>query len=56
MTYGSLSSLTLIPSEGGVFEVLVNGELIHSKMQTGRFPAAGSVLEQLKKRAPALAE
>jgi selenoprotein W-related protein len=50
MEYGSLLSVTLIPSEGGVFEVTVNGELIHSKNETGKFPAPGTVLAQLKKR------
>jgi selenoprotein W-related protein len=50
MEYGALSSLTLIPSEGGVFEVTVNGELIHSKTETGKFPAQGAILEKLKQR------
>jgi selenoprotein W-related protein len=53
MTYGSLLSLTLIPSEGGAFEVTVNGEQIHSKMETGKFPPAGVVLAKLKERASA---
>ncbi|MBI1801733.1 MAG: SelT/SelW/SelH family protein [Chloroflexi bacterium] len=47
---GTLSTLTLIASEGGVFEVLVDGELIHSKTETGRFPPAGAILEKLKQR------
>jgi selenoprotein W-related protein len=51
MVYGSLLSLTLIPSEGGVFEVTVNGELIHSKSETGKFPQPGAVLAKLKERA-----
>jgi selenoprotein W-related protein len=42
--------VTLIPSEGGVFDVTVNGELIHSKNETGRFPAPGTILAQLKQR------
>jgi len=48
--YGALTSLTLIPSEGGVFEVIVNGEVIHSKSETGKFPPPGSILSKLKAR------
>lgn len=29
----------LVPKGGGVFEVLVNGNLVFSKDQLGRFPA-----------------
>lgn len=29
----------LIPSDGGVFEVTLNGELIFSKKEVGRFPS-----------------
>jgi selenoprotein W-related protein len=54
MEYGSLLSVTLIPSEGGVFEVTVDGELIHSKNETGKFPAAGTILAQLKQRPVAI--
>ncbi len=56
MEYGSLLSVTLIPSEGGVFEVTADGELIHSKNETGKFPAAGAVLALLKQRAPSEAD
>ena len=34
----AIKSLTLIPSDGGAFEVIVNGEKIHSKLATGEFP------------------
>ncbi|MCA1552827.1 MAG: Rdx family protein [Chloroflexi bacterium] len=50
MEYGTLSSVTLIPSEGGVFEVTVDGETVHSKAETGKFPPAGSVLQLLKQK------
>jgi selenoprotein W-related protein len=53
MEYGTLSSVTVIPSEGGVFEVTVDGELIHSKAETGKFPPAGSILQKLKSRVEA---
>lgn len=32
------SEIRLIPSEGGRFEVSVNGHLIFSKLSEGRFP------------------
>ena len=53
MDYGTLASLMLIPSEGGVFEVTVDGELIHSKAETGKFPPAGVILKLLKSRVEA---
>lgn len=33
-----IASLELIPSSGGVFEVTVDGSLVFSKKQLGRFP------------------
>ena len=33
-----LGRLVMIPSSGGVFEVRVNGQEIHSKKATGQFP------------------
>ena len=53
MQYGTLGALTLIPSEGGVFEVVVDGETVHSKSETGKFPQPGAVLALLKQRVPA---
>jgi len=39
-----MESLTLIPSTGGRFEVTINGQLIYSKVQTGRHAEPGEVL------------
>ncbi len=33
-----ISDLKLVPSGGGAFEVSVNGKLIFSKLEEGRFP------------------
>ena len=33
-----ISELKLVPSGGGAFEVSVNGKLIFSKLEEGRFP------------------
>lgn len=38
-----IESLTLIPSDGGKFEVVVNGKLIYSKLQTRRHAETGEV-------------
>jgi selenoprotein W-related protein len=38
-----IKSWTLIPSTGGVFEVMVNGEVIFSKKQLGRHAEPGEV-------------
>ena len=39
----------MIPSSGGVFEILVDDKLIHSKKGTGEFPEDGALLEMLNK-------
>jgi selT/selW/selH-like putative selenoprotein len=40
----------LIPSGGGVFEIHVDGTLIHSKKRTGEFPEFDDVLAELRRR------
>jgi len=35
---GRIQRLVLIPSDGGRFEVSVDGKPVFSKLQTGRFP------------------
>ncbi len=39
-----IESVTLIPSDGGRFEVQVNDTLVYSKLQTGRHAEAGEVV------------
>ncbi len=39
----TIESITLIPSDGGRFEVTVNGELIYSKLVTGRHVEPGEL-------------
>jgi selenoprotein W-related protein len=38
-----IESVTLIPSEGGVYEITVNGEPIYSKKSNGRHAEDGEV-------------
>lgn len=39
-----LQGLTLVPSDGGKFEVSVNDRLVYSKLQTHRHAEPGEVL------------
>ena len=44
-----IESVTLIPSDGGRFEVSVNGSLIYSKLQTKRHAEPGEVVGLVNK-------
>lgn len=44
-----IESVALVPSDGGRFEVSVNGNLIYSKLQTKRHAEAGEVLGLISK-------
>jgi selenoprotein W-related protein len=44
-----ISELRLIPGGGGCFEISFNGDLIYSKLKTGKFPDEKWVLESLGK-------
>lgn len=44
-----IESVTLIPSDGGRFEVGVNGKLIYSKLQTKRHAEPGEVVGLVNK-------
>ena len=39
-----IEEFRIIPSDGGKFEVTVNGQLIYSKLETHRHAAPGEVL------------
>ncbi len=40
----------MIPSSGGVFEVVADGELVYSKRATGRHAEPGEVARLLRER------
>ena len=44
--FGTLAET--IPSSGGVFEIIVNGSLIFSKKQLGRFPNDGEIVQLIR--------
>ena len=45
-----ISDLTLIPAGGGAFELSINGDLIYSKLKTGKFPDEQWVLDAVGSR------
>ena len=44
-----LENLTLVPSDGGKFEVTVGGNLVYSKLQTMRHAEPGEVVGLVRK-------
>jgi selenoprotein W-related protein len=44
-----IESISLIPSEGGRYEVTVNDILVYSKLQTGRHANPGEVMGLVEK-------
>ena len=45
-----IESVALIPSDGGRFEVEVNGNLVYSKLQTNRHAEPGEIVKLISKR------
>jgi selenoprotein W-related protein len=45
-----IESIRLVPSEGGRFEVSVDGKLIYSKLATGRHAEPGEVVGIFRKQ------
>jgi len=44
-----IESFSLVPSDGGKFEVSVNGDLVYSKLKTNRHAEPGEVADLLRK-------
>ena len=44
-----IESVALVPSDGGKFEVSVNGKLVYSKLQTHRHAEAGEIVGLINK-------
>lgn len=40
----------MIPSGGGVFDVVADGRLVFSKKRTGRFPHPGEIVAELRSK------
>ena len=45
-----LGEVALVPGTGGVFDVLVDGELIYSRKQEGRFPESSELKQRVRDR------
>jgi selenoprotein W-related protein len=46
----SIDELSLLPSDGGRFEVKVNDEMIYSKLATGQFPDNAAIEDAVRQR------
>jgi selenoprotein W-related protein len=46
----AVTALTLIPSEGGRFEVMLDGALIFSKLAAGRHTTTAEIIALIKAR------
>jgi len=44
-----ITSLTVIPSSGGAFEIRANGKLLHSKLESGDWPDFDEIVKAIKK-------
>jgi selenoprotein W-related protein len=45
-----IKNYNLVPSMGGCFELTVDGDLIYSKLKTGKFPDEQEMIEQVAAR------
>lgn len=45
-----VSELTLIPSDGGKFEVSLDGDLAFSKLKEGRFPEFDEIKPKMEEK------
>jgi len=43
-----VEALTLVPSDGGRFEVFVDGHLVFSKLELGRHAEPGEVVKRIE--------
>lgn len=44
-----IGEITLIPSDSGKFEIMVNDRLVYSKLETGRFTEPGEAVKLISK-------
>jgi selenoprotein W-related protein len=43
-----ITKFVLVPSDGGRFEVTIDGKQVFSKLETGRFPEYQEILRHIK--------
>lgn len=44
-----IADIELIPGDGGAYEIMINGDLIYSKLETGRHADSPEILELFEK-------
>ncbi len=49
-----IAGVRLVPSGDGAFEVTIDGKLVHSAIETARFPKADEIRAALQQRAQAV--
>ena len=51
LTFGNkLGEVALVPGEGGIFEVRLDGELLFSRKTAGRFPETREIKQMIRDR------
>jgi selenoprotein W-related protein len=45
-----IKELRLIPAKGGCFELTADGDLLYSKLATGKFPDEAAMVDAVGKR------
>ena len=45
-----IASMKLVPYRGGAFEVVLDGELVYSKLRTGEFPEEAAIMDLVGSR------
>lgn len=51
MTFADeIGEVALIPGQGGVFDIRIDGEVVYSKSALGRFPEAGELKQLVRDR------
>ena len=45
-----IEQMTLVPSDGGRFEVSLDGDLVYSKLETDAFPDEAKIIDQVANR------
>jgi selenoprotein W-related protein len=45
-----LGEVALVPGTGGIFEIRLNGELIYSRKEAGRFPESKELKQLIRDR------
>lgn len=45
-----IARLILVPSDGGRFEITVDGDTVYSKLETGSFPSEPDLIKEIEQR------